>query len=596
MRAKSTRARSLFLVLTLLATACSRVVPTGEDPVAILDATPGASSAPGDSLADDGRTFEGPTASDPLGPGVPGPGEPGSPGQDDTGAAPGNGPTSEEDDGDSGPTAATRSGPGVDGRTVKIAFHAHLEDCPNHDNEPGDDERAKGRLVIDEYVRFFNEFMLDEHGWQLEHTVLDDGGHFCPERQRSAALKIAQEIEPFAALGSSSSAQGPIVADVVTRAGIVHAGTNWQLQSEEAARHPYAWNVATSADKSLRFLVSWMERRIKGTPVPDRSTPTNTEVERVYGILGLDDELARLAKQDMAAAGMEVAGVYLASYDPGVTAQQVSTTVAKMRQDGVNTLVWTGTIQGSSYYIPLTETMTAQNYLPDIITDWGNSFFAQLANKRVWDNAKGSSAWSAIALRVELDADGTPNEKWSQLNENLDGYIAAWQEKLGHNDSPQEGAYPNAYGTWGQLSLLATGIMHAGEMLNAETFAAGLESAARRGSPTGARSPASWDATTGTCRPSSGTSSTTGASRGSPRCTGSTARARRTRPATTNPTTTTCTSRRRRKSPRSRPTTRARRASTSSSRSRSASARGPRARSSRPRRSERASGGAGGGE
>jgi hypothetical protein len=331
--------------------------------------------------------------------------------------------------------------------------------------------------------------VLKEHNWTLKADIVDDGGYFCPERQRATALKIAKEIKPFAALGTSGSAQGPILADVVTRAGIIHAGINWQTTAAERARHPYGWNLFAHPDKKMRFAVDWMERRIKGTTVPDRSVPNQPpQVKRVYGILGLDEqggrELAKTTNDAMVAAGLPVKGVYFTSPSGGVAAQQAPATVAKMRDDGVNTLVWaTNFGDGKDFFVAFTNAMDQQNYLPDIIGGTiGAAFFEQLANRRVWANAKGTSGYLPITLRTAVDANG-PVEEYNNINENSSAFIEAWQEKLGNNDEPGDQAYPGAFDTWAQLSILATGIIHAGPVLNAQTWARGVQSAGSPGSP-----------------------------------------------------------------------------------------------------------------
>lgn len=493
------KAIPLAIAITMLAVACSRVPPGGEitigegDPAGTsgfaVDPAPTATSA-------DGATGIGTT----TGATVPGSGGSGGTGGGTAGttgttgsATTTDGSTGGDTDGatTTGDTAGTTvpqgNGIGVEGDTIKIVFHNHRDDCPNQDNEPNANVRAKGKLVIDEYVRFFNEFVLAEHGWKLEHTIVDDGGYFCPERQRAAGLKIAKEIRPFAVLGDSSSAQGPIIADLVTREGILHLGGNWQTQQEESARHPYAWNIFPTPEKAMRFMVGWMERRLKGTTVPDRSTPTQPEVERVYGILGLDEasgrELAKITHREMVAKGLDVRATYFVAPGAGVAAQQAPTTVAKMKNDGVNTLVWALAFGGGKdFYVAVTNAMDQQNYLPDIVLGTGgNSFFEQLAARRVWANAKGTSAYPAIALRVAVTANG-PVEEYDEVNENSTAYVKAW-EHLGHNDNPQDQSAPSAFGTWAGLAMLATGIIHAGDTLNAHTWAAGLDAVGTPGKP-----------------------------------------------------------------------------------------------------------------
>lgn len=493
------RAVPTLVVLSLLAVACSRVPPGGE-----LVVGDGAPTAPGSTTGIPGASEIVPTDDDagdaPTDSGAAG-GLAGSTattdgtstrGGGDVATSSGTGATSGEstDDGTTDtaePDSATAGpGPGIDGRTIKIVYSDHFEDCPEDLNEPRDDVRQKGKKVIEEYVKFFNEYVLAEFNWQFDVTIVDDGGYFCPERQRATALQIAEELQPFAVLGTNESAQGPILADIVTRAGILHVGNNWTTREGESARHPYAWNVFPIAELSLQFLIDWMAVRIAGTTVEDRVTGTGQQVPRVYGVLGVDDAsgklLAEATRRAMVDRDLEVVGVYLTSADAGVTAQQAPTTIAEMKSDGVNTLVF-GVAAGGNWPLPFTNAMDAQNYYPDVMVGTsGNSFFDQLWNKDVWEHAQGTSYFPSVALRVEVDDTGSPHPDFQEINENSNAFRKAWT-KLGHTDNPQNGSYPAAFGTWANLSLLATGIIHAGDTLNAHTFAQGLETAGTVGSP-----------------------------------------------------------------------------------------------------------------
>lgn len=504
MRSSSSRHAALLLtVCTMLAVACSRVPPGGEitiggvqpgtgsegegvdgtgfgPVVAGTGATDGAGSTTSGSTAFGGTSGGSTTSGSTTGSGTSGGTTTGSSTDGSSTGTDGSSPDVPP------PPTAGQTGPGIDGRTIKVVWADHFEDCPDQPNEPRDDVREKGKLVLTEYVKFYNEYVLKEFGWKFDLTIVDHGGYFCPERQRAAGLKIAKEIQPFAVLGPSSTAQGPLLADIVTRAGILHIGGNWKTTAGERARHPYAWNVFATPEVNLRFLVDWMAKRIKGTTVPDRVTGTGLEVDRVYGILGIDDgpgqELAAITRDMLLAKGFEIGGIYLTSADAGVTAQQAPSTVAKMKDDGINTLVF-GVDGNGNWPVAFTNAMDVQRYYPDIMVGtYGNSFFDQLSNKNVWQHVKGTSPAAAIALRVETDSAGNAHPDFVDINENSSAYQKAWKE-LGHSDNPQNGTYPTGFGSWANLAMLATGVIHAGDTLNAHTFAEGLESAGSPGSP-----------------------------------------------------------------------------------------------------------------
>lgn len=500
MTAGITRPLALLLALGMLATACTRTPPGGEHVVgfgpsssdATIDPATGAPlgeegfASGGDVAgADGGASFGGGLGTS----GGTGGGATTS-GATTSGGPGGQGSTSTSGRGSSEVPTATGSGPGVEGRTVKIVFHHQLEACGDDPTTASQGVMSeKGRKVIDEYVRFFNEFVLADFGWTLAHEIVDDGGPFCPEKAQAAGLRIAKELRPFAALGSLvQPSRGPVLAEVITRAGILHVGQNWQTSDELRARVPLAWPMYPIAQRAFEDLVGYIDGRVKGTKTTDGSL--GTEVDRSYGLLAVDTQegrkLAGLIAANLRGIGVELAGTYIVSGDAGVAAQQASNTVLKMRQDGVNTLIFGMPYSAILTSIALTEAMNSQNYLPDIlIGTYGVAFFDQLHNRRVWAKARGTSTAGAVALRVSVvtNSDGTTgvDPRFSEIAENTEGWIAAWKEKLGNNDNPQEESNPGAYDTWTQLSLLATGIIHAGDTLNAETFARGLNSAVSGG-------------------------------------------------------------------------------------------------------------------
>lgn len=487
------RRLAMLLLACMLTTACTRTPPGGEQ---VVGFGPGLSSdaerqnlATGDEASDpalDDATFEG---------GTPGTGDPASSdggtsrvsdGTTGDGGAPGGGVA--PDDGGGASLAQ-----GVDGRTVKVVFHHQHEACG--DNPQYSSSRVmteQGKLVIDEYVKWFNEKVLGPKGWKIDPVFVDDGGPECPEKAQAAGLRIAREIKPFAAVGELRQRErGPVLADVVTRAGIIHIGRNWETYAALEERAPYAYAAGGElaiAQHAFENLVRWIGARVKGTQTPDPTT--GVAEEREYGLVVFDSsdgrELAGIIDGYLRDIGVDLQGrIYALSGDVGVAAQTATNTVLKMRQDGVNTL-----ILGLPYDIShessmsLTEAMNSQNYLPDIlIGTYGNAFFDQLHNKRVWSQVRGVSSNGIGNLRTAayIDESGSLKfeERFEEVAENNLGFERLWRDELGYNQTPSDNAHPSAYGTWSQLSALATGILHAGDTLTPETFAAGLASAGR---------------------------------------------------------------------------------------------------------------------
>lgn len=386
---------------------------------------------------------------------------------------------------------------GVDGRTVKFVYSTQLEDCGDDPSTSGQGTaNEKGLRVLEEWVGWFNGVLAEEtdRGWQLEYEVVDDGGRFCPEKARATALQITKEIQPFAVLSNHiQPAEGPIIADAATRAGIVHVGPSWPVAEQIREREPYAWPVNAVGERQFENLTAWMARRIKGTEPPDEGTGGLTG-ERTYGVLAIDSPVGRqlgsVVQDQMRSEGMAPEELYLMSGDPGVAAQQASSTALKMREDGVNSLVLAVPYPSAiNTTIVLSEAMNSQNYLPDVfVANYGLALFDSAHNKRVWSNAKGTATLIPLTLRWAVAPDENGNidtiEEFEEIPENESGYIKVWQDRLGHNDQPQNDSQPTGYMTWTQLSLLVTGLLHLDEdePLTPQTFGEAVHSA-RRGGP-----------------------------------------------------------------------------------------------------------------
>jgi hypothetical protein len=360
----------------------------------------------------------------------------------------------------------------VTGHTVHIAFHGKLNDCgPDPQSSRTGTLSAEAKKVYADYTKFFNQYVLGPKGWKLTYDLIDDGGTYCPEVARAAALKIVKQIKPFAALGDSFNGDaGSVLADIVTTAKTTHIGLSWQTFAEFQKRNPYAWPVFGLAQQQDAYLAEWMGQRVAGTTTADLTT--GTQVKRVYGLLTVDNpenhQLASLLTANLKGRGVAVAHQYFVASDPGVAAQSSTNTVLKMKNDGVNTLVFAIPYTSLQSALVHLSAMGAQNYLPDLLgSRYGVVFFDSLFDSRVWAKFRGVFNGQPALIR----ASGT-NAKYLDLNENALAYKTAWTKMGNTDDADNPGNAPNV---WGALSTLAMGILNAGPVLNATTFGQGMD-------------------------------------------------------------------------------------------------------------------------
>lgn len=462
MSARPERAAGVCAALALLLlVGCSRIPPGGV--AANANAGLGAGMQPGGVTTTAGASGAIPGA--PGASGVTGPG--GSMlGNGATGSGTGSG------GGTGGGATNGLSGPGIKGHTIHVVFHAKLNDCgPDPQSASSGTLKAKAYKTYVDYVKYFNSYVLGPYGWKLTYDLIDDGGQYCPEVARAAALKIVKEIKPFAVLGDSSNGDaGSVLADIVTRAHYLNIGLSWQTYDEFKKRNPYAWSIFGLAQQQDEYLAEWIGKRVKGTP---GANPTTGAAEpRVYGILTVDNtenhKLASLLKANLARRGVTLSHEYFVSSDPGVAAQSATNTVLKMKSDGVNTLIFAIPYTSLSSLLVHTSAMGNQGYTPDLLgSRYGVVFFDELFDQRVWAHYRGIFNGAPALMR----ASGT-NQKYLDINENGVAYKYAWTQEGNTDDADNQGNAPNV---WATLGVLAEGVLNAGPVLNAQTFANGMD-------------------------------------------------------------------------------------------------------------------------
>jgi hypothetical protein len=456
----------------LLLVGCSRVPPGGLATATGADGFgQGAGSSSGPTVAGSGVPRAGGGTTTTLGPagtGGPGPAGNGSassgPGAATTGAVP--------------ITGGAGSGPGIKGRTIHVAFHAKLKDCgPDPQSASSGTLKAEAVKTFADYTKFFNQYVLGPAGWKLTYDLIDDGGQYCPEVARAAALKIVKEIKPFAALGDSTNGDaGSVLADIVTSAKTLNIGLSWQTYDEFKKRNPYAWPIFSLAQQQDAYLAEWIGTRVKGTPGQDLTTGAQTE--RTYGMVTTDNpenhKLAEILKANLASRGVKLSHEYFVSSDPGVAAQSATNTVLKMKGDGVNTLIFAIPYTALQSALVHVSAMASQNYTPDLLgSRYGIVFFDELFDTKVWQHFRG--IFNGIPGLIR--ASGT-NAKYDNINENSNAYRYAWAKQGNTDNADSPGNAPNV---WALLSTLSIGILNAGPVLNVQTFARGMDLSAQGG-------------------------------------------------------------------------------------------------------------------
>ena len=503
------RLAAALVAVALLATACSGV-PNLIDGSPSTVALEGSGTVPalgadgGDPLVAGDSMTSGPSgANDGLAPGSPGssgaPGSgttvpSGSPGTGGAGGANGTTPAGTAGaggpapagtvDGPAAPAAAGGHGPGVTDKEILVVFHRKMERC-------GSDPQTQGDGVVNDsfydrletYMKWFNKYVEYPGGRKLVYKLVDDGGTdvACIDKARAGGLQIAKEIRPLAALGNSINigADLPVLADVVTRAGIMHIGTNFQTHADAKARHPYAWSSFATAEDSFSDLGVFLDTRIKHTPY---RSDVGVESDRVYGALVEDSNQGRqvlsLIERAMQGAGLQFKPYFL-SPDVSTASRQGASLAAQMSSDGVNSLVFA--VLGRPAVAAM-KAFEGQAFNPDfLISDYGGftiAFFTTLlAGPQQIKRFIAAGGPCIVCHRNELDLTDTSEKGCPSchMQENGSAYVEAYHQAGGTAANPQDGGW--AFDMWTQLAILSIGILNGtanGEPINAQNIARGL--------------------------------------------------------------------------------------------------------------------------
>jgi hypothetical protein len=349
---------------------------------------------------------------------------------------------------------------GIDSKFINIVFHEPLTKAS--------DAGKKAYLErVATFVKWFNLHIKYPGGRKLKYTIVDDCGPTtdCYDAARAAALKITQQIKPYASLGNSVNlgADLPIIADVTTRAGIIEIGVNFQTVADLASRSPYAWEPYELAEVSMQELGWGIGKRYQHTNYVDDQTVTH---KRVWATVMYDNKADRYLggaiSKEVAGFGVSVAHHYYVSGDAGTAAQQAPALAAQMQSDGVNSVIFDVTNQSG---VAVTTAFDNAQYHPDWFVGayggyLGSAVFVPLFGTGFTKRLYGAGAPCIVCERLDVDATGA-NCPSCNVVDNGTAYTKAYHSAGGSAQNPQQDC-GCAYDTWTQLAVLSIGILNGG--------------------------------------------------------------------------------------------------------------------------------------
>jgi hypothetical protein len=310
----------------------------------------------------------------------------------------------------------------------------------------------------DAYVELFED-RFETYGRSVEIVRFEATGAGDDNTAAQAdAVTVAETIRPFAVLGGPDRSSA--FAEELSRRGIVCIACSGVVPDRFYQDHaPYIWGLQPTAEQFLVSLGDFITRRMVGRPAEHAGDEELRRRERVFGVVHIEqsppvfDQVSDRTRECGSARGYEPALTETFLLDFGTMAQRATTIVAKMKAEGVTSIIYLG---DPIMPIHLTRAATEQDYHPEWIvagtalTD--TTVFGRMYDAEQWAHAFGVSSLGARTAREQGDP-------WR---------LHDWF----HGSAP---AATNTHALiYAPLQVLFLGIHMAGADLRPETFAAGL--------------------------------------------------------------------------------------------------------------------------
>lgn len=227
---------------------------------------------------------------------------------------------------------------------------------------------------------------------------------------RADAIKVAEEIKPFASLN------GPMLttayANELASRGIICIECGMSVPDSTYQQNaPYMWGSAATPEEFLVNVSDFVVNRLVGRPAEFAGDPTMTTHTRVFGTVHLEQdppvfsEVERITSEKGADRGWVSKLIETYTLDLAKAPERAATIVAHLKDAGVTTVVFLGDPLMPIY---LTQQATRQGYFPEWVVT-GTAFtdttvFGRRYDQQQWRHAFGVSPLPVRMPRDESDA------------------------------------------------------------------------------------------------------------------------------------------------------------------------------------------------
>ena len=271
-----------------------------------------------------------------------------------------------------------------------------------------DETNAQENETIKGFIKYFETY-YELYGRKIKYVSYESTGLANDEvTARADAQRIVEEYKPFAVVGGPAltNAFGDELAARQTLCISCGGGTaEWF-----AERDPYVWALDGSSEQKQVHVVEFIGKQLAGKPASHAGDALKAETRKFALVYeessGAESKrLADLMVSRLAEVGADPALVLPYKLDPGTIQQQASQIVAKMKADGITTVIMsTDPVAPGDF----TREATAQEYEPEwlvaaaTLTD--TNAFGRGYDQKQWTHAFGVTS---LAVRVNPDVVGT---------------------------------------------------------------------------------------------------------------------------------------------------------------------------------------------
>ncbi|HNE75735.1 MAG TPA: hypothetical protein PK623_12540 [Microthrixaceae bacterium] len=299
----------------------------------------------------------------------------------------------------------------------------------------------------------YNEMLAtyyETYGRKVELVRYDATGNIQDEVAATAdAETIARDIKPFAVLGGPSLTEAfgdTLAANKITCVSCTPGQPGqWYLD-----RAPYIWDIQKNTDQNLQMVAEYLGKRVAHHPAAYGGDAVKGK-DRKLGLIALSsspqsDEMRQKFLDDLK-KNYDTEFAQVATYtDPVALAGQAGETMAKMKSDGITSVVFIGDPLAPQ---TLTKNATEQGFFPEWIVTGSalvdTTIFARTYDQSQWAHAFGPSNLFARSsgnltgptfLYKWFFGKNPPAEQVALLLPNLQLFYAAFQG-IGPNLSPE---------------------------------------------------------------------------------------------------------------------------------------------------------------